>query len=383
MRIKTVTLGLALGSVAMFAASAMAQSAPAGPFTPYASIRMFIGGLYENHTAANGSHGDVEFLEHLNATSRLGVDFNKGALGGKAEIGLAANATGGTPYLRHAFLTYKFAMGLEILAGQTDTPMNFPPAQDGWDDSFMTGGAGSSNMGRIPQIKLSFAGAYLDLIAPRRLEIPTVMTGDEYYVSGYPTIWGEYADTYMPRIAVGYEYKSQMISGGIGAAFYQYFAQTNEAKTVVGDNEFAWMVYGHGKVDLGAIFVAFNASFQHAPALLGMVSASLMNNKLVRQAAVANLGDSVFEGYVEVGYKLPSGVLSFLAGYTQNVSDSKNDAIKDAKGNANILGLEILYAHEVVKGFKIIPQVLYTTSFKKDLDNPEAVEFGIKFQGDL
>lgn len=352
------------------AVSAMAQNASV---TPYASVRYFIGAYYQNDDMPGGR--DIDLTNTLINTSRLGMKFNRGRLSGIAEIGLGPGHAG-TVTTRHIYANYKFDTGFELLVGQTDLPWYMPITNEAYD---IHGGPGTSQADRTPQIKLSFQGVYIVLAKSPGLNPADSSIGYDKNMYG-----GQ--DVYMPLTAIGYDYKSDVIDFGLGLAGYKYIIQ-NKAEysenliSGYNNNILAFIAYLHGNVKLGDLFVRFNTALERAPALLGLTQGEPHFNSNMHNGInpdTYKLKDMFVEGMVEVGLRLPLGILAASFGYAQNISN-------DGDGDANRLGMGIQFAIDAAPNFTVVPTIFYLNELEDTNGNKQGADMlaGIQFRIDL
>jgi len=375
MRIKTLFFTVAVMSMT---AAVFAQDTK---ITPYASVRYFIGAYYQNKDFAStvsskpDSRSDVDMVNSLINTSRLGVKFEKGAVSGEAQVRLGPGHNG---LVQDALIygVFKSSFGLEVMAGQNESPWTYSNANEAWDNA--GDGLGSSKGRRIPQLKLSFAGAYIDLMRPPR--------ADEGTNDGYQDNIYKGRDVYMPLTAVGYEFKSDIADIGLGFAGYKFIVKNGYTGTIKGNdssaNAWTYIGYLHGNIKLGAPYIKFNATYQKAPYMLNIPAVthfssgahnptSGLANDMVRRT------DAFFEGFIELGFKTGLGTLSANFAYEKNLDVRKGRADRMAVG-AN-------FAIPVVAGFKVTPTVLYINELKNKAGVDQGYDLlaGLKLQYDL
>jgi len=382
MRIKTLFFTAIIMSVA---AGVFAQDAP--KITPYASVRYFIGAYYQNkdfrdYLATAGTETGNDKLDMANSlinTSRLGVKFEKGAISGEAQIRLGPGHQG---LVQDALMygTWKSSFGLEVTFGQTEAPFTYSNANEAWD--FSGDGLGSSKYERNPQLKLSFAGLYVDLI-----RAPKATDNDN---TGYQTALYDNRSVHMPLTAVGYEFKSDFADIGIGAAGYKYIVKNAAGAIKDGssdDDAWTYIGYLHGQIKLGAPYIKFNATYQKSPYMLGMPRATLFKSSghiSSGQGPTADYAgpdgsrmDAFFEGFLEFGLKTDLGTLSANAAYMKNLNAPQ--------GRADRMAVGLNFAIPVVSGFKVTPTALYINELKDRAGDKQGYDLlaGLKLQCDL
>ena len=383
MRFKTLLFTVAVVSMA---AAVFAQDA--SKITPYASVRYFIGAYYrdKDFSGITDSKGkkkaDIDMVNSIVNTSRLGVKFEKGAVSGEAQVHLGPGH-GGMVQDALIYGTFKSSFGLEVMAGQTEAPFAYQNANEAWDQN--GNGLGSSQYPRSPQLMISFTGFYVDFIRAPRFQ-PSSNIGYEQDVYGG-------RDVYMPLTAVGYELKSDLADIGIGAAGFKYSVKDTSG-SIKGDDRDAWTYIGylHGTIKLGAPYIKFNATYQKSPYMLGMQalshfnSGSGMHTHALPQSSSGgnnssldsgNVMDAFFEGYIEFGFKTEFGTLAVNAAYEKNL-----DA---PKGRADRMAAGLNFAIPIVSGFKVTPTALYMNQLKNRAGVKQGSDLlaGLKLQWDL
>ena len=156
---------------------------PDGPvFTPYIFMRMTLGAWHRSDhykdnylsTPMVRKTDDTDYWQKIFATSRFGLNAQQGALAGNVEFGLAdPNIVS----LRHLFFTYTYRK-LGILVGQTWTPYSFFAGEKADDDSCMIG-FGTTYDSRLPQVKVTLYGFYIDVIRPAVKPLTSAENGIE------------------------------------------------------------------------------------------------------------------------------------------------------------------------------------------------------------
>jgi len=398
---------------AVMVASVTAVMAQEKTFTPYGSVRYFLGAYYQDKQMVSGTPGtkadryDVDLVNTLiPGTSRFGTRFTNGNLTGQFELGLYGGHNGRVG-VRQAWGAYKFDFGLQVLIGNTDAPWYKPMGAEAWD---IVGGPGTTQGDRAPRIRLSFMGLYIDL-----QRAPVAGSQD-----GYTGYWNQYyggQDQIVPLTTIGYEYKSDMIDFGIGVAGYKYFHRKGtEGAGAVGtdgappagtltldeddngdpilvtvpasarsgpDSDHslgAYMAFVNAHIKLGGPYVKLNVAYEKAPHLLGINatgphfkggSAHAINPDLSKDS------DTFIEGGLELGYKTQSFGIGAAVGYMRNLQSRAKDADRISYG----LNIDI----PVAAGFRIVPTVYYLDERKNAQEKKQGADMlaGLKFQLDL
>ncbi len=363
---KFKTLFAAMLIVFMAAGMAFAQEKK---IDPYMSVRMWLGVDYVDA----GGQTDFDFMEHALITSRLGFNGTLDKLSMKVEVGLKDNSYGKGLYVRHFYGKYKSG-GLEVLFGQTWTPYTYIMGCFAGD--FVGLGYGATFDGRLPMVKIGYAGLYIAAIQQKGIfngsdssssttQTVDTTTSDAAQAVDSTTTTTDY-DNYMPKVAIGYEYKSDTLEIGPGFAI-------NYTKIDGGSSVTSFIAYVHGKVKFGAPFIKFNATVSQNPGDFGIIQTSavlpLGTNGLSGSNAKGADDVYVFEGFIDLGYKLGFGTASIGAGYVNNF-ETKDERLA-------------LYAQVLIpvqKYFKVVPTVLYIDHFE---DQGRELVAGVKLQADI
>jgi|GEM_PF-2959208 len=353
---------------------------------PYFQVRVFFGAHYADKDLGK----DFDYMQNGMLTSRFGLKASLDKLSGQVEIGLKPNSYGNTLYLRHLYAKYKSDMGVEVLFGQTWTP--YFALMGCQSEDFVGIGYGATYDGRLPQLRATWNGLYVAALSPRGITNAGDSSSSTSYtvpddgandVDAVPvTIATEY-DNFMPKVAIGYEYKSDMFEIGPGFAI-------NYTKKAVTDNTVAgggavtttkvtsFIGYAHGKVKAGDFYTKFNATFAQNPKDFGIYQVSIapLDGNGVSGGFNGKSGNNdvyVFEGFVELGYKLGIGAASAGVGYVKNFEDAA--ARKEQR-----LAVYGQICMPVVKGFKVTPTLLYVNQL--DDEGSELIA-GVKLQANF
>ena len=345
MRLKYFVVALA---ITLFSVGAVfAQGDPAKKITPYFQIRFFTGMSYVDDDL-NGGESDIDFRENQLVTTRMGLKGTAGKLSGNVEVGLKGSSYSNAVYLRHAYAKYTTG-NLEILFGQTWTP--YFALMDSQAEDFVGIGYGATYDGRLPQVRVTYYGAYVALIQPTTIASGTTASTN---------------DSVTPKVATGYNYKSKLLDISPG------FALTYE-KPETGDGILSWLAYVHGSLKFfNPFYSTFNATFSQNPGDFGIYQKSIVSLKgdSITSGGNAKGTDDVyvFEGFLELGYKFEMGKLGGGVGYVRNF-DNKDDRI----------AYFVQFCFYVEQNFKITPSFLYVDQIE------EGSEFvtGVKLQANF
>ena len=297
-------------SIMLLAAAPSAVSAEESEktFDPYMKLFLFM----DVSRLSTGGTTDTDYNNFIAGISRLGVNFNAGNWKSNVELGVSPS----TVKLRRIFAEYNFGIG-SILFGQEWSPYGYYSEQIAGGLWNFDGYGHTSDLRKI-QITLKMFGAYLSLIEPA-----TTKTDN-----GGTDLAGS-TDIVMPKVAVGYDFKSEMFY--IGPSFIIQY--TNFEGAANPDGLLAWMATLHGGLTLGNFNVRMNAGFGFNPGNLDFLyDSSIRTTSIVLPARAEKIGTDikntmVFEGFLDFGYKFPWFTANAGAGYA--FADNDNFAQMD------------------------------------------------------
>ncbi len=399
-------------AIAALSTSAFAQTAdaPALKFNPYLSVRMYAG-VHNQDLAENSTYADNEAdaAYRLQGNTRFGAKMAIENISGVMELGLDANnvntSNSADAYLRLAFATWT-AGDLKITIGQTYTPYTWVnPLGDVVDDNGM-GGFGTTYDGRQPLISFSYSGLYISFIKPSTQTGKITGSKVTYTVTGNSAltdIKASYSvnDTtvLMPKTAIGYDYKADGFTAGLGGAM-NYIKINDDGAALDGKKILSWIGYAHTDMTLGGMFMiranvaygqnAGNFGIATLPTpKTGNVDTLANDSKNLTTAYVAmateesgSLKNSKhLEGYISPAIKFgPEFLLACGIGYEQE----KSDAIAYDKADRQMLYfVNARVAFD--KYFSITPELSYRDYMKDASGKDQGAEWyaGAKFQADI
>jgi len=380
-RMKLKSLIAAMFIVVFAAGMALAQEKK---IDPYFQVRVFFGAHYADKDLGK----DFDYMQNGMLTSRFGLKASLDKLSGQVEIGLKPNSYGNTLYLRHLYAKYKSDMGVEVLFGQTWTP--YFALMGCQSEDFVGIGYGATYDGRLPQLRATWNGLYVAALSPRGITNAGDSSSSTYFIYD-PTLAADDPletatvsvdyDNYMPKVAIGYEYKSDMFEIGPGFALNYTKKTTDDDTDDTNDSVTkvtSFIGYVHGKVKTGDFYTKFNATFAQNPKDFGIYQVSIapLDGNGVSGGFNGKSGNNdvyVFEGFVELGYKLGIGAASAGVGYVKNFEDAA--ARKEQR-----LAVYGQICMPVVKGFKVTPTLLYVNQL--DDEGSELIA-GVKLQANF
>ncbi len=315
---KIATSVLVLTLALFLAAPAMAE------VEPYGSARLLTG-WYNYDSNVDGVDDDNYLVWGLSDISRFGAKFKTGDLGGRVEFGFRGE--GNATYSRLLYGTWDFGGGT-LLVGQDWTPYTFwsdqiaPKYDLGGDHMPYDAENGFIGYGclwdsRQPQVKLKLKnGFYAALIEPA--------TRSEQNWEDY--IWDKFAvavpdvdvDTTMPKICVGYEFKTEGLMLNPGVVYNTYNVESDTADFDETIN--SWLIYVNGKAGLAMADLQWSVHYGQNPTDVG-----LWNREDAASAGLDADGDvensTSYGGYLQVAFNVDPATITLGYGYVQ----SKND----------------------------------------------------------
>ncbi len=385
--------------VALTLAVLLAAPAMAASITPYGSMRL--GTYWVNHEFNDYApltwttdEDDSGLMINIATISRFGAKGQVGDIYGQAELGIVGGennveyTAGGNPlsvYTRLLYGKWDFGGGT-LTIGQDYTPVTYTSAQQGigiFDDYLSQSydlqnafiGAGTLWDSRRPQIRLNLDnGFYVAAIQTNTAARPqgdTVATGD--------------VDVILPKMVVGFNFKKEGLYLGPGVAYNSYnYNDEAVAGGTFDDSITSWILFLHGKVDLGAAALKFTG---HYGENLGNYAISARSNRydgtLNASSAYVNGTDvdnaTCYGGWVQAAFALDPGTLTLGWGY----SSSENTDIGAEKDD--LMGVFVNYKIPITDNFSATPEFDYWDGMENadgDTD-PDHWALGVTWQMDF
>ena len=400
---------LALTLAVFLAVPAMAE------FEPYAEVKLITGWTdIQGNDAETGEplaamgytqEDDEDLAWDLCNFSVFGAKFKTGDLGGHVEFEVFGSNEGdhhdNAVEIALMYGTWDFAGGT-LKVGQDYAPYTFKSAQIapnplvGQGLSQLAAGLGAREIdghnrfigyGCLwdwyePQIELKLDnGFYVALIQPEVVD-ETAMAEIINLGAGAGTVTDLDADTDIPKIVVGYEYKTEglMLEPGIAYLTTEY---EDDAKNWDDDVD-SWLVYLNGKVDVGPATV--QGSF-HYGENLGNFG---LEGREALAYAMAETGGGIedstsYGGYIQVAFPVDPVTITLGYGYTRSETDS--EAIENLFGGNDTDDQQSYFIQAkipIADTFFIVPEISYYDMMEiGDYDEPEAWFAGIMWQMDF
>ncbi len=346
-----LVLLLMIGAVVIFFLPA--EAAPSDHIKPYGNLYLFLGGNYEeSYDSGESKSSDADVIYRIKDDSNLGFNFNYSKYKGVFELGIDDVENDRRVRIRKAFGEYKLSFG-ELMIGQTWSP--YVKWSHEAADYFRSKGFGSMYEDPTLQIKLSFYGFYVDIMKPhvakrtytfeQEVNTPTGGTGS---VTEYEMVdidrdvtTGQSLDrieSYIPKFAAGYEFRSKHFDFGVGGAGNVYYLSS--AETGVSFNKswiYSYLAYFNCEAKYNGFSFAMSSGFLVNPTNYGITVQSVGNNTYTGGAAVAieNIATGKYEikdtwniqSYVEFGYAFTGSIVGH-AGYGFSLVKYANEGSK-------------------------------------------------------
>jgi hypothetical protein len=317
-----------------------------GAWSFYGSARFAT--FYEQHDDVpwyNDADGNFDFNDNdkiskwgQQSNSRFGANVNKGALGGKVEIGLAPDS-GTQIRTRKIFGTYTFN-DCTLLIGQDDTPLG-----DFGSGQVFSGDLGLQDFGimdenRTPQIKIKYKGFQIAFVDVRDT------AGDDLGAS----LVGTNATTQvlLPHVELRYTMSTDKFYTDLFGGYNWYTVKADEFRKDV--NAFA------GGVDFGVTLdqVYANATFYAARngKELGIIQSGQIGAIIDANGVIKNSQD--LGCAVVLGFNIQKVTIEAGYGYVE----SKNDEFNNVD-NAQDMYLQAVIPVAAMNGakFTIVPEI--------------------------
>ena len=376
---KIAICGLALTLAVLLATPAMAAK-----IEPYASMRL--GTYWVSHDfndyqpSWTTDSQDDSLMIDIADISRFGARGQVGDIYGVVEVGLVGQenkneytwyAYGGNDnmvYTRLIYGRWDFGSG-KLTVGQDYTPVTYPSAQQGpgiFDDSSSAAAPGDSydlqngfiGVGclwdsRIPQIKVNlnnglyFVGAQNDDGTPQ----------------GAPA--GGDIDLVLPKMMIGYEYKTEgfYLAPGFAYQRYNYEALGGDTEDIT-----SYIIYLHGKADFGSVNFTFTGHYGQNLgdyAITGRYnrySVSPTTGAVFNPSKAYWNGNDVDDakcwgGYLTAGIPISLGSINLGWGYSSDENDTS--AVVGADDADELMGYFVNWRIPIADVFTCTPEFGY------------------------
>ncbi|MCF8067662.1 MAG: porin [Desulfobacterales bacterium] len=327
-----------------------AGSVAASDVSLYSSIRM--GTWWESYSEeqVGGTEPDSDLNWDLQSNSRFGATFKGDTFSGVVEIGLKGPGDANDVYTRKIYGTYNFG-GIELLVGQTYTPVDDAYSGQVWDADLALEGFGDLQPGRKPMIQLTFDALKVAFISPDAdgaadttvdVTIPTLEASYTFDLNHFAIdLYGGYA-TYEEK---GMDVDSYILAVGARADLDPVYLKT---KVSLGQN-----LGNYGGIDSASRngldeFDAANGEDADSFGIVGIVG-FLVNDKTNFEAGI--------------GY-----------------SEDERDALDD-----DAIAYYLQAKINITKGFRIIPEVGYLDYGEDETgaEEGDVTYFGAQWRIDL
>jgi hypothetical protein len=384
---------MALTLAVLLATPAMAQ------IEPYGSMRL--GTFWVNHDfndfdpSWTTDNDDSSFMIDLSDISRFGAKGQVGDIYGVVEIGLVGQenlneytwAAGGGDnlevYTRLLYGRWDFGSG-KLTIGQDYTPITYPSAQQGpgiFDDERNTSydlqnaniGVGCLWDSRIPQIKLNMDNGFYFVVAQ-----------NDHAANPQGAIPGGDVDLSLPKMLIGYEYKTETLylAPGLGYNSYSYEAGTFD------DDIVSYILYLHGKIDFGSVALKFTG---HYGQNLGDYAISARSNRYQSTINVSrafvngnDVDDSTgWGGYITAAIPVDPYTVNLGWGYSESENDTA--AVPGYDSADELMGVFVNCKIPIADNFTATPEFDYWDGMDNanGASDPDHWALGILWQMDF
>lgn len=393
---KKIAISLLALTLAVFlAAPAMAE------FEPYGSVR--IGTFWKNvDRADDDADDDSDLVMPLGDFSHFGAKFTTGDLGGRVELGLAGDEDHNAVHIDLLYGTWDYGGGT-IKVGQDYTPYIFKSAQVApgtmdLENYFI--GYGCLWDSWQPQIELKLEnGFYVALIQPEA-EVSSAMKNnirgyvlaeavadgdvdpdDEGDMMVFDLLFDELIDdeldidTTLPKICVGYDFKTEGLCLNPGFAYNTYNIEVGDD---IDESITSYLLYVNAKVPLDMVDLQGSVHYGQNLGDFGLAG---------REAAAYALFDgdnnvedsTCYGGYIQAAFKVDPATITIGYGYAQSENDEAGDDADQQQSyfvNAKI---------PIADTFFVVPEYSYYDQMDNAAGNEEddTWYFGLKWQMDF
>ena len=313
---------------------------------PYGNLYMFYGYLEsKTYDAAEVVDTDNDTIYKINNHSNLGFNFQYNKYRGVFELGIDDYENDREVKIRKAYGVYKLDFG-ELMIGQGWNPY----VKWSHEAANYSRSEGFGALYEDPSNQIKFTtnfGAYIDIIRPN-------VATEKYYTeqevdnpdlsdpSNTEFILVEIEreittrqpldniKSMIPKIAIGYDYKTKNFNVGLGAAGNAYYIDKTENVEFNKNWIISYLFYFNSYLELDNFIMNLSGGYAINPANFGI---SVMTNGNTTyspgaSAAVYNIATGNYEikdtwnvqGYLELGYKIKGNILLHL-GYGFSVVD--------------------------------------------------------------
>jgi len=361
----------------IFAILCLAAPAMAADWNFYGSAR-FATFRIDVDPDIDGVDSDTDTQWAQQGNSRIGatVKFND-QIGGAFEMSDSFGK-------RKLYGTYTFGSGAQLLIGQTYTPSALFYSNSVYDGDGDLLGVGEFYEGRLPMIQYKMGGFKVALISPNvegytadpGTETTDLFTSDtavQYEVVVDSTAATAYdTDVTLPKIEVGYNFKSDAFFADVFAGYQTYELDGNDAYDDVDID--SYVIGGGGGANFGAFFVKAEIHFGQNLGNYGAYNPVGLDDAAVLDGDDTLDADSL--GYAAVVGFTASDMLTFEAGYGHEeaeVDDSDNTEEADQ--------YYVNCTVNIAPGFFIVPEIgMITYSDDVSDEEPEVFYWGAKWQ---
>jgi hypothetical protein len=285
---------------------------------------------------------------------------------------------------RKLFGTYTFGGGSQLLIGQTYTPSALFYSDSVYDGDGDLLGVGEFYEGRLPMIQWKMGGLKVALIQPNVVGNTAVAAVESEFLStdGVTTIdvvttdaVAYDTDSTLPKIEVGYGFKSDMFFVDVFAGYQTY--ELDGAGTAVGAQSFdidSYVLGGGGGLNMGAFYAKIGVHIGQNLGNYGAYNPIGLADEATLGATDTNDVDGL--GYLAVLGFTVSEMFNIEAGYGHEEAE-----IDNSNNNQEADQFYLNCTINIAPGFFIVPEVgMITAQEDASPEEPELTYFGAKWQ---
>jgi hypothetical protein len=279
--------------------------------------------------------GGGRYIYGFNSGNYVGANYS----GETFDAGIQARLEGARspkayPAVNQLWVTWKPTEVVSLRAGLTDPVTAYYSGLAIFADGNWAYGATAGDT--VLGLKLSAYGAYISLWDPNPNHVPLR--------EGYNAV-NNVGDFAYPAVALGYDWANDTFTVGGGIAGSP--VDTGNFTGAAASTDIAFIIYLHGKVNIGDLWVALNAGFEKAAPQFFLYSNQALSSSIGATAAE----DLTIEAYLEAGYNTPIGALAGTVALVQTINDTTDNGTALQAG----LGLTIPLTDNIA----VTPGVIY------------------------
>lgn len=369
----------------IFAVLCLAAPAMAAEWNFYGSARLWTGikstdkeYFDVNSATGGGSFDDTDTQWQDLGNSRIGAKVKlSDQISGAFELGFGT-PSGGDIYHRKLYGVWNFGDG-SLLVGRDYTPIAvFYSARSGdCDENLLNFGAAYE--GRRNQIKLTYMDLQVALVEPSAGGVVYETTNESYS--------GDDTDFLLPKIVVGYNFKTDMMEINPFAGYQRvtYVAQDPDTGDEGEEILSSYVVGVGGKFTFDPVYVNVSVYYAVNPGAYGLAQ-SAWSQTLYDNESNSFEDNTSMGGLLVAGYKVNDTVTVEAGyGYVKGESDYITlDGTKESTASCYYINVPITLAD----GFFVVPEISIedygdVDTYDGSIDNGTIAYYGVRWQIDF